>query len=142
MTRATSKGYRNSAIGDAIELRMRDLERAIGRIPSRTLNGSPGYHSKRINATTTGWAVGTWVKLSGGAWTKAATSSTFTADGLGVVLLVIDSTTAEIVTGGFVQILGASFTNNTRYYLSTSAGVATSTAPAAPNVEVPLFVAS
>jgi hypothetical protein len=134
-------GSRSAAVGDAIELRIRDLERAIGRVASRTLNGSPGYDAKRISATTSGWAVGTWVKLVSGTWTSAATSSTFAADAIGVVLTVIDSTTAEIVTGGFVQLLGTSYTNGALYYLSTSAGTATSSAPAAPNVLVKLFVA-
>ncbi len=134
-------GSRSAAVDAAVELRLRDLERTVGRVASRTLNGSPGYHSKRISATTAGWAVGTWVQLSGGTWTTAATSSTFAPDAIGVVLLVIDATTAEIVTGGFVQLLGTAYTASTRYYLSTSAGVATSTAPVAPNVRQPLFVA-
>jgi hypothetical protein len=134
-------GSRSAAVGDATELRIRDLERAMGRIASRTLNGSPGYDAKRISATTSGWAVGTWVKLISGTWTSAATSSSFAPDAIGVVLTVVDSTTAEIVTGGFVQLLGTSYTNGALYYLSTSAGTPTSTPPAAPNVLQPLFVA-
>lgn len=135
-------GSRSAAVEASVELRIRDLERSMGRVASRTLNGSPGYDSKRISAASTaGWAVGTWVKLSGGNWTTAATSSTFAPDAIGVVLLVIDSTTAEIVTAGYVQLLGTSYTVYTRYYLSTVAGAATSTAPAAPNVLQPLFIA-
>ncbi len=134
-------GARNAALDAATEMRIRDVERAIARVASRTLNGAREYDSKRISATTTGWVVGTWVKLQSGSWTAAATSSSFAPDEIGVVLLVIDGTTAEIVTGGRVQLLGTSYTNNTRYYLSTSAGVATSTAPSAPNVRQPLFTA-
>jgi hypothetical protein len=134
-------GSRSTAPAAALELRIRDLERAIGRVASRTLNGSPGYDSKRISANTDGWDVGTWVQLSEGTWTIAATSDDFAPDAIGVVLLVIDGTTAEIVTGGYVQLLGTSYTGYTRYYLSTTPGEPTGTKPTAPDVAQPLFIA-
>ncbi len=135
-------GGRNSNLPSRVEMRLTDLERATARIPSRHLN-PPLDHRKIIGvaATTAGWAVGTWVKLTGGTWSKAATSSTFAPDALGVVVRVVSSDAAEICTGGNVQLIGTSYTPYTLYYLSTTAGDATSTMPTGANVRQPLFIA-
>lgn len=136
-------GTRNANLRATVEARITALEYAMGRVSSRTLNGSPGYASlRRVSKTSHGWSVGTWVKLIGpGAnWSTAVTGATLTADAIGVVLNVIDVNTVEVVIDGLVQMVGSSYTGHAIYYLSTTPGVATSTRPSAPNVVQPLFV--
>jgi hypothetical protein len=133
-----SLGQRSANLRALAERRTIDLERSVQRLDSRRLAAFAGFTSRRIQKTTHGWAVGTWIKLVGGVWSAAATSSSFTADQVVLVYRVVDADTVDVVTDGYIQIPTLSFTAWAPLWLSTVDGVATTTKPVAPNVDIPL----
>jgi hypothetical protein len=134
-------GRRGSNLPAEGEARLVTLERAVARLSSRALVHTRTCTVQRVAKTAHGWSVGTWAKDLAGTWSTAQSSSTFTADAIGVVVTVVDADTVDIVIDGDVLLFGTSFTAWLQYFLSTSAGTATSTKPTAPNVVQPLFVA-
>ncbi len=138
-------GRRGSNQGYTTLQRIENLERATARIPSRYLNGPVGYDAQIIAQSAHGFAVGDWVGLVGPAstWAKAVAASTSpTYKAIGVVRLVVDTDTFEVVLHGRVQIRDYTLADDwTNHYLSTSAGTITSTAPAKPTSRIPLAVA-
>jgi hypothetical protein len=121
--------------------RLIELERQAQQIESRRLRREPAYVSRRITKGSHGWSIGDWVKLDSGTWSKATAAATFSADLVGMVLRVIDTDHVEVVFEGYVRPPSLSYTVGSRYWLSTSAGVATSTKPTAPTLAMQMFVA-
>ncbi len=121
--------------------RLIELERKSKGIDSRRLNREANYVSRRVAKGSHGWSVGTWIKRDAGNWSKATAAATFSAELVGMVLRVLDNNNVEVVFEGYVRPPSLSYTDNTRYYLSTSAGTATSTKPTAPIRALQLFVA-
>ncbi len=133
-------GERSANLRALLDTRVLDLERTVQRIDSRSRPGALGFTSRRVVKVAHGFTVGTWVKLVGSTWSAAATSTTFTADQIGVVHRVVDTTIVDVAIDGYIQIPGQTFTAWATYYLSTSSGTATTTRPTSGNVVLPLFV--
>jgi tetrahydromethanopterin S-methyltransferase subunit B len=90
---------------------------------------SPDATTKSITQTAHGFVVGDWVYLSAAStYAKADADLAASFDTVGVVTAVVDANTFSLSSEGYVTGLSG-LTAATRYYLSTTAGAITATAP-------------
>lgn len=82
-----------------------------------------------INQTAHGFVVGDWVYLNGTVYTKVDADLDASSDSVGVVTSIVDVNNFRIATEGIVTGL-TGLVAGTRYYISTTAGAITPTAPA------------
>jgi len=91
---------------------------------------APDSISTELTVNSHGFAVGDWLYLNGGTWTKAIATSEAASNVLGVVSEVVDTNNFVLTNVGYVSTLSGLGASGLVFYLSpTTAGAMTTTKP-------------
>lgn len=102
------------------------------RIQDFGTGGGPSSFSavtKDINQTTHGFVVGDWLRVSGGAYTKAQADTLANSQAVGVVSSVSDVNNFTIQMSGYISGLSGLTANSLHYLDASTAGAETTTEP-------------